>query len=79
MITESLQQNLNKKGEENMLKSMAPILKITRNLALIGCILSLILSTHCTIKKEKEGTNKFIMISIAFATISAISIMALKA
>lgn len=62
-----------------MLKSMAPILKITRNLALIGCIFSLILSTHFAIKKEKEGTQKFITISTAFAVISAIFILALKA
>lgn len=62
-----------------MSKSMTPIFTIVRYLALIGCILSLILSTHFAIKKEKEGTNKFIMISIAFAAISAISTMALKA
>lgn len=62
-----------------MIKSMTPIFTIIRNLALIGCILSLILSTHFAIKKEKEGTNKFITISTAFAVISAISTLALKA
>lgn len=53
-------------------------LTITKNLAIIDCILNLILSTHFAIKKEKEGTQKFITISTAFAVISAISKIALK-
>lgn len=55
------------------------VLTISENLALFGCIFSLILSTHFAIKKEKEGTQKFITISTAFAVISAISKIALKA
>lgn len=54
-------------------------LTITKNLAIIGCILNLILSTHFAIKKEKKGTQKFITISAAFAVISAISKIALEA
>lgn len=61
-----------------MLISITSVLTITRKLAIIGCILNLILSTHFAIKKEKEGTQKFITISTGFAVISAILTIASK-
>lgn len=62
-----------------MLKSITPVLIITKNLALGGCILNLILSAYFALKKEKEGVQKFITISTAFAIISAILTIASKA
>lgn len=62
-----------------MLKSMTPILMIIKSLALIGCVLSLVLSAHFAIKKEKEDTQKFITISTILAIIVALSKIILKA
>lgn len=59
-----------------MLKSMTPIFKIIKNLASIGCVISLILSTQFTIEKEKA--QKFITLSLIFAVLTAISIIPLK-
>lgn len=59
-----------------MLKSMTSIFKIIKNLASIGCVISLILSTQFTIEKEKA--QKFITLSLIFAVLTAISIIPLK-
>lgn len=61
-----------------MLKSMTPIFKIIKNLASIGCVISLILSTQFTIEKEKEKAQKFITLSLIFAVLTTISIIPLK-
>jgi hypothetical protein len=62
-----------------MLKSITPALIITKNVVLGGCILNLILSAYFALKKEKEGVQKFIIISTAFAVISAILTIVSKA
>lgn len=55
---------------------MTQTILISRNLAFIGCVLSLILSVYFSIKKEPA--RKFITISIGFAIITAILEITLK-
>lgn len=59
-----------------MIESMTRTIIITKNLAFIGWVLSLILSVYFSIKKEP--VRKFIIISIGFALITAILEICLK-